>query len=289
MTVPNKYPIPVIDELLDELHGSAVFTKWLPWAEFWYNTSFHASTQHTPFEIVYGRPPPPLVRFTEQGTVVASLEEQLLERDAVLDELKVNLVRTQQKMRAQEDSHRRDVEFQPGDFVYVKLQPYRQQSLARRPNDKLAPRFYGPFTVLDRVGQVAYRLLLPQSARIHNVFHISQLKRAEGADKGVTPIPTQLSADMVLESQPERLLDVRQHNLNGEISTEVLIKWSELPVWEATWEELESTELRFPEFHLADKVAVWAPGNAVTPQLTYSRRNKQQKGNLDKGTGRTKG
>lgn len=134
------------------------WARWLPWAEFWYNTSFHSSTKFTPFEIVYGRPPPILVRFSEPGTTVATLEEQLVERDAVLDDLKAHLVQSQQRMRSYEDSHRRMLEFQWGDKVFVKLQPYRQTSLATRTNAKLAPRFYGPFTVLDKVGKVAYRL-----------------------------------------------------------------------------------------------------------------------------------
>lgn len=62
---------------------------------------------------------------------MASLEEQLLERDAVLDELKFNLTRTQQRIRMYADQHRREMEYNIGDLVYVKLQPYRQHSLAR--------------------------------------------------------------------------------------------------------------------------------------------------------------
>ena len=62
---------------------------------------------------------------------------------------------------------RRDVCFKKGDKVYLKLQPYRQKSLAMRPNEKLSPRFYGPFEIEDKVGLVAYRLQLPPTARIH--------------------------------------------------------------------------------------------------------------------------
>jgi len=65
-------------------------------------------------------------------------------------------------MKLYADKKRREVEFQPGDKVYLKIQPYRMKSLAKKINQKLSPRFYGPFEVLERIGQVAYKLQLPE-------------------------------------------------------------------------------------------------------------------------------
>lgn len=158
-----------------------LWVKWLAWAEYWYNISPHLSIGMTPFKALYGRDPPTLFKVGRGQTPVDSLEELLRERDIILDEIKLYLSQSQQRMRLMADKKRRPLEFQVGDLVFLKLQPYRQKSLARRPFEKLAPRFYGPYPVVQRIGSVAYKLELPSSARIHPVFHVSQLKLAQGS------------------------------------------------------------------------------------------------------------
>lgn len=74
-------------------------------------------------------------------------------KDAILDDLKGHLIKAQQQMRHYEDGKRRTVHFEVGNSVYLKLQPYRQKSLAKRANGKLSPRFYGPFEILEKIGQ----------------------------------------------------------------------------------------------------------------------------------------
>lgn len=214
------------------------WAKWLHWAEFSYNTSPHMTTKYTPFKILYGRDPPVVNRVSRGQTPVDSVDEILQERDIILDELRVQLLRAQQKMKSNADKKRREEQFEVGQRVYVKLQPYRQRSLAQRPYEKLEAKYYGPFEILQRIGQVAYRLQLPDSSKIHPVFHISQLKLANGPRPSSPTIPSQLTSDLELVVEPETVLDVRQLQQR----VEVLLKWKGLPLFEATWEEATAIE-----------------------------------------------
>ena len=127
-----------------------------------------------------------------------------------MDDLQVNLMRAQQRMKYYADRGRTDMEFKVGDAAFLTLQPYRQKSLAKRPFEKLAPRFHGPFPILQRVGADAYKLQLPPSSKIHPVFHVSLLKKVVGNTPVPPTIPPQIDADLELVVEPEELLDVRQ-------------------------------------------------------------------------------
>lgn len=92
-------------------------------------------------------------------------------------------------MKKGADGERRDVKFQVGDLVYLKLRPYRQRSLDARANEKLVACYYGPFEIEKKVGPVAYQLKLPPHCQIHPTFHVSQLREAKGAMKSMMELP----------------------------------------------------------------------------------------------------
>lgn len=87
------------------------------------------------------------------------------------------LLRTQQRMKAQADKKSTEREFVVGDMVFLKLQPYVQATVAHRENHKLSFCYFGPFPVTKRIGEVAYQLQLSVDSRMHQVFHVSQLKK----------------------------------------------------------------------------------------------------------------
>ncbi|GMI95496.1 hypothetical protein HRI_003218900 [Hibiscus trionum] len=168
-------------------------SKWeqyLPWAEYWYNTTYQNSAGMTPFKALYGRDPPAMVDYLEGSAKNDQVRQELQERNEILRLLKHNLWQAQVRMKNQADKHRRELELAVGSWVYVKLQPYRQLSIRLQKQQKLSPRFFGPYQVEQRVGVVAYRLKLPDNARIHPVFHISQLKPCRGQPtQQITPFP----------------------------------------------------------------------------------------------------
>lgn len=79
----------------------------------------------------------------------------------------------QSKMQEGANKHSRDVEYAVGDWIYLKLRPYRHRYVAKKRNEKLAQWYFGPYRVVERIGRVAYKLELPVHSQIHPVFHVS--------------------------------------------------------------------------------------------------------------------
>ncbi|OIT40760.1 hypothetical protein A4A49_57224, partial [Nicotiana attenuata] len=143
----------------------------------------------TPFKALYGRDPPTVARYIMGSSPSDLVEAYLVDRDEILALLKSNLARAQNRMKALADQHRLEMTYQVGDWVYVKLKPYRQNTVRLQQHPKLGRRYFGPFKILKRIGEVSYKLDLPDAARIHPVFHISMLKHCVGEpDQQVTPL-----------------------------------------------------------------------------------------------------
>nr|GFD40387.1 putative reverse transcriptase domain-containing protein [Tanacetum cinerariifolium] len=106
------------------------------------------------------------------------------------------------------DKHRRSLEFHPGDHVFLKVSPARG---VRRfgIKGKLSPRFIGPFNILDRVGEVSYRLALPpQLLHVHDVFHVSLLRGYKYHPLHVITYPLdQIRTDLSYVEEPEAIID----------------------------------------------------------------------------------
>jgi hypothetical protein len=232
------------------------WSEWLPLAEFWYNTSEHSALGRSPFEVLYGHTPRHFGITAAAACVNPDLSSWLNERAVMQSLVKQHLARAQDLMKRQADKGRSERSFQVGDSIYLKLQPYVQSSLAPRSNQKLAFKFFGPFTVLQKVGTVAYKLDLPAESAIHPVFHVSQLKQAPGKQLVSSTLP----ANTALFQIPERILQ-RRMTQGDRPSLQGPIKWSGMPESLATWEDLEALRLRFPSAPTWGQVASEEGGN----------------------------
>ena len=117
---------------------------------------------------------------------------------------------------------------------------------------KLAPRLYGPFQVLHRVGKVSYRLDLPPDSRIHPTFHVSCLKEKLGKHVAVVPSLPSMDAASSLSPKPVAILKTRTHNLRSRTVTQVLVQWQGESVDDASWEDLYLLQQQYP--HLVGKM-----------------------------------
>lgn len=177
---------------------------------------------------------------------VPDLATWLKEREVVMELLQQQLKRAQDRMKTQVDKKRTDWEFAVGDLVFLRLQPFVQTSVAQRPFQKLAFRYYAPYKIDARVGKVAYKLKLPATSKIHPVVHVSQLKQALGCD---IPAEEDLPPDsdiLQAEHTPLKVLADRMVTTATGEQSRLFILWSGLPSSMATWEDPEKLQRRFP-------------------------------------------
>jgi len=153
------------------------WVKWLPLAEWWYNTSFHTTTKMTPFMVLYGYHPLSITSTLSEKSKVQVVEDHIEHQKQVIQLLKDNLTPMQNQMKQQENQHHSERSFDVGDWVFLSLQPHKKMPLKQDKKDnKLSPKYYGPYKVLQKIGTMAYKLELHASSQVHPIFHVSCLK-----------------------------------------------------------------------------------------------------------------
>ena len=155
-------------------------------------------------------------------TKIEGVDAHLRTRQQLTSLLRQNLVAAIDRMKLYSDRHRTERSFSVGDWVFLRLQPYKQKSLKHHQLKKLAPKFYGPFQILQKVGEVSYKLDLPPNSKIHPTFHVSCLKAKLG--QHVVLVPTLPPTDMegAVITEPVAVLQERSHQLRNKTITQVL-------------------------------------------------------------------
>ncbi|GJZ03858.1 putative reverse transcriptase domain-containing protein [Tanacetum coccineum] len=149
----------------------------LPLIEFSYNNSYHTSIKCAPFEALYGRKCRSPVIWTEVGESQLIGPEIVQETTEKIVQIKERLKTARSRQKSYADKRRKPLEFQVGDRVLLKVSPWKGVVRFGK-KGKLAPRYVGPFEIVEHVGPVAYRLKLPQELScVHDTFHVSNLKK----------------------------------------------------------------------------------------------------------------
>lgn len=217
--------------------------KWLSLAQWWYNSNHHTYLKMSPFEALFGYKLPILPAMGNYSTV-ATLEEYLQQR-RVLQQLKRELASAQNKMKKFSDYRRSERNFVVGEEVYLQLRYPHLKSISRGQVSKLSPKYYGPFSIIAKIGQVAYRLQLPENSHIHPVFHVSLLKKLVGAQRVSPSLPT-LPREIHETLEPEAIVNRRVIYKQGAPLIQVLVKWQDKTTEDNTWEYLLDLLKQFP-------------------------------------------
>ncbi|KAK5802526.1 hypothetical protein PVK06_030126 [Gossypium arboreum] len=229
------------------LEFSGSWERYLPLIEFAYNNSFQSSIKMAPYEALYGRKCRTPLFWTELG------ESKIFRVDLIRDaEQKVKVIRESLKIasdrqKSYADLKRKDIEYQVGDKVFLKVSPWKKILRFGR-KGKLSPRFIGPYEISERVGPVAYRLILPpELKKVHDVFHVSMLRRYRSDPSHViSPSEIEIQANMSYEEEPIRILSREVKELRNKRVPLVKVLWLKHGIEEATWETENSMKERYP-------------------------------------------
>jgi hypothetical protein len=215
--------------------------KWdecLPLVEFSYNNSYQESIKMAPFE-----------NWSEPGERWFFRPDMVKEMEEKVQRIIHNLKEAQARQKSYADKRRQPLYFQVEDYVYLKVSPMKGVTRFGV-KGKLAPRYIGPFLILEQCGPVAYRLQLPETlSAVHNVFHVSQLKKClQVPNRTVEVTDVALEPDLTYLEHPIRVLDQKDRVTRRRTVKVYKIQWNQHIEDEATWETQDFLEKNFLGF-----------------------------------------
>ena len=223
------------------------WSTYLSLIEFAYNNSYQATIQMAPYEALYGRKCRSPLHWHEVGERKFLGPELVDLTSSAIEKIRGRMKTAQSRQKSYADVRRRPLEFEIGDHVFLKIAPIKGVMWFGK-KGKLSPRYIGPFEILNRVGEVAYRLALPPSlASVQNAFHVSMLRK-------YVPDPNHVLRHEVLdinpeatyEEKPSRILDRKDKELRNRTIPMVKVQWGNHAEEEATWELESAMREKYP-------------------------------------------
>jgi hypothetical protein len=190
-----------------------------------------------PFEALYGRRCRTPLNWSQAGESEIFGPDLVLEAEEKVRVINKNLEAAQARQKSYHDKRRKPLQFEVGDHVYLRL-------------GKLAPRYIGPYAIKETCGPVAYQLKLPpHMSAVHDVFHVSQLRKCVRLPTEVLPEPElEIEPDLSYQEHPVKVLDQKERSTRARSIRMYKVQWSHHSVEEATWETEDFLRSRFPEF-----------------------------------------
>ncbi|KAD4982142.1 hypothetical protein E3N88_18813 [Mikania micrantha] len=243
----------------------------LPLVEFSYNNSYHTSIQCAPFEAFYGRMCRSPICWSEVGEnqiIGPEFIQETNDKIALIQE-RIKAARDRQKSYA--DNRRRPLEFQIGDRVMLKVSPWKGIFRFGK-RGKLSPRYVGPFKILERIGFVACRLELPpELSNIHDVFHVSNLKKCIADESLIVPLEEiQIDEKLQFSEEPVEVMDREMKVLKRSRIPIVKVRWNSQREPEYTWEREDRMKAKCPH----EEIVAIAIENYVIDEMSTCDRSR---------------
>ena len=201
-----------------------------------------------PYEALYGRPCTSPTCWFEAGDKVLLGPDYIQETSDKVALIRQRIKAAQDRQKSYADRRRKPLEFEVGDFVFLKISPMRKL-LRFGKKGKLTPRYVGPYEIIGRVGKLAYKLKLPEAMRnIHDVFHVSQLRKYVHGEPEIEQPPSEVEVrpDLVYVKEPIGIMAKEEKKLRNKTIKLVKVQWS-LDANDCTWEVEDKMRSQYPQ------------------------------------------
>lgn len=241
-----------VNQVLEDMLRMYVMDRQTFWedylylVEFAYNNGYHSSIGMAPFQALYGRPYHTPLSWDNLEDRVLLGPEMLRDMEQQVMCIREHVSTAQDRQKKYADAHRTDKQFAVGEKVFLRVCP-RKSLIRYGKGSKLAPRFVGPFEILERIGLVAYRLALPPNlARVHDVFHVSVLRQYIPNVVHVLDWNALQVEDGQLALEPVCILEQRELTLRGRTIEQVRVQWDPTDDTSTTWEDASGLRDSYP-------------------------------------------
>jgi hypothetical protein len=214
-----------------------------------YNNSYQSSLKMPPFEALYGRRCRTPLNWSQAREREIFGPYLVLEAEDKVRVIKKNLEAAQAKQKSYHDKRRKPLQFEVGDHVYLKVSPTKGvQRFGIK--GKLAPRYIRPYEIKETCGPVTYQLKLPpHMSAIHDVFHVSQLKKCVHIPTEVLSEPElEIEPDLSYQEHPVKILDRKERSTRAKSIKMYKIQWSNHSEEQATWETKDFLRSNYPDY-----------------------------------------